>query len=105
MWFGKFRKAKDSEVEFRRLEDEDPETFALITDQRKSLKEIDREIDQSISQEGLIKDQVMIKGRPVTIGIDPETNEMIAFDRGAGALPVSVRIEMVNGKERKIWEV
>ena len=104
MWFGKFRKAKASEIEFRRLEDDDPETFALITDQRKSVKEIDNEIDRSILQEGLIKDQVMIKGRPVTIGIDPDTNEMIAFDRGAGALPVTLRIEMVNGKERKIWE-
>ena len=89
MWFGKFRKAKESEIEFRRLEDSDPETFALITEQRKSLKQIDNEIDRSIQAEGLIKEDVMIKGRPITIGIDPQTGEMIAFDRGFGAIPVS----------------
>ena len=104
MWFSKFRKAKDSEIEFRRLEDTDPETFSLITEQRKSLKEIDQEIDLSIELEGLVKENVMIKGRAVTIGIDPDTQEMVAYDRGAGALNVTKRIEIVNGKEKTIWE-
>lgn len=89
LWFSKFRKAKAEEVEFRRLEDSDPETFALITDQRKSLKQIDQEIDNAINADGLIKEDVMIMGRPVTIGIDPETQEMIAFDRGMGALSLT----------------
>ena len=89
MWFTKFRKAKATEVEFRRLEDSDPETFALISDQRKSLAQIDSEIDKALEAEGLIKEDVMIKGRPVTIGIDPETREMIAFDRGMGAVPIT----------------
>ena len=104
MWFSKFRKAKASEVEFRRLEDSDPETFSLITEQRKSLKEIDNEIDNSIEMAGLVKESVMIKGRPITIGIDPDTREMTAFDRGMGALPVTKRVEIVNGKEKTIWE-
>ncbi len=43
----------------------------------------------------------MIKGRPVTIGIDPETQEMVAYDRGAGALSVSRTVERVIGKDGK----
>lgn len=87
-WFPIFRKMSGKEKKLVDLQDRDPETYAAVVNDRRSLEEIDNEIKLNIEDNGQVGQMTMVRGRAVMLGVDPKTGEMLAYDRGMEPLAI-----------------
>lgn len=82
----RFRKMSAKQEQVERLKDDDPESYALMVQKGKALKEIDEGIQRQIQISGMIPGRSFVMGRPVQTGEDPRTGEKIIFDRDGQVL-------------------
>lgn len=76
-----FRKMSKGQKNVERLKDEDPESYALITKRRQTLEQIDATNTAHLEENGLVVETKMVAGRPIPVGIDPNTGERIIIAR------------------------
>jgi len=81
-----FRKMTPKQQQIERLRDDDPESYALMVRQGKTLGQIDTGIEARIEAAGLQHRKAKVMGRPVHIGTDPTTGEERIYDRDGDIL-------------------
>lgn len=83
-----FRKMSNQQEAVERLRDYDPESYALMQQKGKAMAEIDAAIERRIKATGHAVQRQFIMGRPVFIGVDPETGEERVYDRDGDVISV-----------------
>ena len=83
-----FRSLSERQVYLKKLEADDPESFALIQRTKETLGEIDDRLRDRIVANGMLAQRGFLGGRVVQLGVDPNTGEKRVFDRDGAILPV-----------------
>jgi len=90
-----------------KMRDTDPESYALTVKRKKTLAEIDENIEAHMKAQGLVIERKPLAGKPILVGIDPKTKEHVILARDGtefrGPPPVRV-INPETGKEKWNWD-
>lgn len=76
-----FRKLSPKQERIEKLRDDDPESYALMKTLGQTMAEIDAGIEARIIADGQTLEKGFLAGRPVLIGVDPDTKEEMVYDR------------------------
>ncbi len=98
-----FRKMSGRQKTLEHLKDEDPESYALIVQQQKSLAEIDASRQQALENSGLRIQTKMVAGMPVMVGHDPGTDERVILDRDGTRFSGPPPVPLVDENGRPVY--
>lgn len=102
-----FRKMSAKQERIEKLRDDDPESYALMQQLGQTLEQIDQNIEDNLTAQGLVVERTMIAGKPTKRGIDPGTGEhvIIARDgtRFSGPPPKIVSVDPKTGRKKWDW--
>lgn len=94
-----FRKMSKTQTKIEKMKDVHPENYALLTRMQKSMSEIDAEILKNIEDGGFEFKRGFLAGRPVSIGVDPNTQEERIYDRDGDILTKQEFFEKLNDRK------
>lgn len=85
--WGEFRRMSGQQEHVEQMRDVDPESYALMHQMQRTLKEIDGGIEEQIRSDGKQHRKGFLMGRPVHYGMDKVTGEEMIYDRDGDILP------------------
>ena len=88
-----FRIMSEKEQKLEQLRRDDPELYDTVMKSREVMRTVDREIEKSVANAGLIPSRKSLLGKPVHVGTDPVTSEEVVFDDDGSVLPVGEYVE------------
>jgi intein/homing endonuclease len=88
-----FRIMSEKEQKLEQLRQDDPELYDTVMKSREVMRTVDREIEKSVANAGLIPSRKSLLGKPVHVGTDPVTGEEVVFDDDGSVLPVGEYVE------------
>ena len=92
MWF-KLHKESAAKEKLMKMKDEDPESYELMLEKKKTLAQIDNGIKREIMEKGHKFKTVPLMGRFPLVGINPDTREETVYDRDGEKLSIPDYIE------------
>ena len=96
-----FRKMNPKQEKLEKLQDYDPEGYALMLQKGETLEQIDQGIQRRIARSRMGHKKVFFMGRPVNVGIDPVTGEERFYTRDGQVL---TRDEYIAHREEQAEE-
>jgi len=75
-----FRRMSGKQEKLEQLQDNDPESYALMEKYKETIGQIEKKIERKVSRAGLEVRQGFLMGRPVIYGHNPVTDESQVYD-------------------------
>ena len=98
-WWLRLKPAAKGTAELERIKDEDPETYALMLEEKKTLREIDLNTEKAMRADGHSVRRIKLMGRIPLVATNEETGEELIYDRDGKKLTIPEYIE-----KRKTYE-